>query len=276
MAFRFRKIYADLVTDDGTVVVAYLARTDAWGLRSGAGGLELYRPDGSREVIRSRSPGPLRPPDGDHPVELRLEMPTDTFRLRYEPSPPPWSPGPSPLPGLAWSVRVARARVTGTWTRGRSDMVGTGYVDWVELSRPTRTLGLRRIEWGRIHTARSTSVFLGISSRDGSWHRAARWDRSGAGEPRVRDDVRFRAPDGGPAGLECRGDREFDAVLAPQRVLHCGPAIDRARSPGLIERLAFRLITGPCHETRWVSRVYRPGSPAPIGWAVHEVVRFGD
>jgi hypothetical protein len=276
--FRFRKIYADLVTDDGTVLIAYLAWTEAGGLSGAGSGLELYRPDGSREVVRARSSFPPEPPVAEGgPVEVRLELPDASVRLRYEPSVPPWVPAPAPVAGLSWAVRVPWAKVEATWEGRHRRLVGTGYVDWVELTRPTRRLGLSRLDWARVHTAQAALVYTGVHVRDGaSWHRGALWRRSGDGAPRVRTDVRLRAPGLHPGRLECDDDPDFNLVLKPQRVLHQGPVIDRARSPGLLERSLFRLITGRSHETRWVSRAYRADADESVGWAIHEVVRFGN
>jgi hypothetical protein len=283
MGFRFRKIYADLVTADGTVCIAYLAWAETWGLRSAFAGVELYAPDGSREVLRALPPAPQPPPAGDgRPVELRLEFPRGAFSLRYRPLHGPWTPaGDAPARALEWSVRVPRAEVEGRWSGGidRPDLAGTGYVDWVELGRPTRWAGVRRLEWGRVHLPESTLVFTGVCSPAGEWWRqAARWSEPGQPAPAVARDFRL---DPGPDVVRLEfPEPERSAfpglALRPDRVLHRGVAVDRARSPALLERLAFRLVTGPSDETRWISRAHPADRPdAPAGFALHEVVRFG-
>jgi hypothetical protein len=281
MGFRFRKIYADLVTADGTVCITYLAWVEAWGLRSAFGGVELYSPDGSREVLRALPPAPRPPPAGGRPLELRLDFPRGSFTIRYEPLQEPWTPtGRSPAAALEWSVRVPRGEVVARWSgeMERADLRGTGYVDWVELTRPTRWSGIRDLEWGRVHLPDSTLIFTGVRSRSGEWWRQmAQWsDRREA--PLVAHD--FRLEQGSDAVRLELPDQERAALssvmLHPERVLHAGIAVDRARSPGLFERLGFRLVTGPSRETRWISRAHRAEAPdSPAGFALHEVVRFG-
>ncbi|CAN5909317.1 hypothetical protein BH23GEM7_BH23GEM7_21160 [soil metagenome] len=113
MAFRFRKLYADLVTEDGTVCITYLAWVEAWGMCSAFSGVELYSSAGTREVLRGLAPAAIPPPGGDgRPVELHLEFPAGSFSLRFEPVHAPWRPaGQSPDAALDWSVRVPRAAV---------------------------------------------------------------------------------------------------------------------------------------------------------------------
>ncbi len=283
MGFCFRKLYADLVTEDGTVCITYLAWVEAWGLRSAFGGVELYSPAGTREVLRARPPAALPVPGGDGlPVELRLEFPDGAFTLLYEPVHPPWTPvGAAPLPGLDWSVRVPRGTVRGRWSGAlaRPDLTGTGYVDWVELRRPTRWLGVRELEWGRVHLPESTLIFTGVRSRsDAWWRRVAHWPDLGYGAPLVMDDFDRADRENAVRIAFPRQDGPVlpDFVLQPERVLHGGSAIDPARSPGFFERLAFRLVTGPSDETRWISRArLAEGADTIAGVALHEVVRFG-
>lgn len=280
--FRFRKIYGDLVTADGTVCIVYLAWVHALGIRSGFGGVEVYSPDGRREVLRAQAPAPQPlPAGGDHPVELRLDLPDGRFTLRSEPQHPPWRPtGPSPTPRLEWSVCVPRGVVTASWNgAGRPELYGSGYIDCVELTRPTRWAGVRALEWGRVHLPDATVVFTGVQLPSREWWRqAAHWsvaDRSG---PRVlhdfqlshhQEEVRCTFPVASGAPLQ-------GVVLRPGRVLHQGDAVDRARSPARLERLGLRAITGPSSETRWFSSAYAlGGTSSPAGFALHEVVRFG-
>src|SRR6266511_2855685 len=52
--FLLRKLYADLVTPDGQVVVVYLGWLSVAGLRTAYAAIESYLPDGTRQVIRGR------------------------------------------------------------------------------------------------------------------------------------------------------------------------------------------------------------------------------
>lgn len=282
MGFRFRKIYADLVTADQTVCIAYLAWLDAWGIRTALGGVELYSPDGGREVLRALPPASRPPPGGDGgPVELRLDFPAGALSIRYDPVHEPWTPlGQPAAPALEWSVRVPRAAVTGRWTGapGRDELIGTGYMDWLEITRPTRSLGIRDLEWGRVHLPDGTLVFTGVRSRAGEWwRRVAYWPGPGRARPVVGEDFRLvQRPDGFQLDALHRDGNCSAFSLDRGRVLHRGGAVDRARAPGLVERLALRLVTGPSTETRRVSRALSSDrSPSAAGSAVHEVVRFG-
>src|SRR5207244_12700079 len=46
MTFRFRKLYADVVSDDGTVTIVYLTWLELWGARFASAGVERYGSDG--------------------------------------------------------------------------------------------------------------------------------------------------------------------------------------------------------------------------------------
>src|SRR5437773_9886988 len=50
MTFRFRKLYADVVSDDGTVTIVYLTWLELWGARFASAGVERYGSDGGRDV----------------------------------------------------------------------------------------------------------------------------------------------------------------------------------------------------------------------------------
>ena len=274
MSFHFRKLYADIVTDDGTVCVVYLAWFECLGLRRAYGAVELYWPDGRSEVLHACRPPSA--PDFEEPLrslEIGLDLPDGRFLLTYRVRVGGWEPAePAPHPDLRWGVNVCRAEACGRWLGNarRPELRGSGYVDWVELHRATRTLGLRSLEWGRVHLPESSLVFSRIRFESGrTWQRAACWH---ADDRLVETrDFRLVRRDGG-----VRFEGPSQAVLLPGRTLHRGPAIDRRRFPGALERWACRALTGPASATRWVSRA----GPSPrikggSGWAVHEHLRFG-
>jgi hypothetical protein len=114
-----------------------------------------------------------------------------------------------------------------------------------------RRLGLAKLTWGRIHRPFATTVYDAIELRCGrTWTRAAHWSDAGVHESDVFDLPRLEA---------------FES----SRTLHAGDAVDDARFPGTIERLASRLVTGPAVERRCLSKA------SDGGCALHETVRFG-
>lgn len=280
MTYGFRKLYADLVADDGTVCIAYASWLDVMGLSFPYAGLERYEPTGARRVVRARRARFTPLHDASSPFVVRLDLPDGVFELRYTSPVEPFAPATPVHPdGLDWTVRIPRAACEGRWVDrpGGSVLHGTGYADWVELRRLTRSFAMRRLQWGRLHLEDESVVFNVVQFRSGAeWRRLVRV--AAGGTATSTDDFAAAWDDDGlhlrPAG-QAAAARPASYGIRPQRVLHEGPAIDRARFPGRIERRVFSAITGPNHETRWLSRVYRDEEPAASGWAVHEEVAFG-
>src|SRR5215212_1719791 len=107
MAYRFTKLYCDLVADDGTVVVAYVAWLDLFGSRTAYAGVELYGADGTREVIRARPLAHHVDADG---VEIELDLPSGRFAMSQQAIHGAWRPsGTAAHRHLDWSVVAARA-----------------------------------------------------------------------------------------------------------------------------------------------------------------------
>jgi hypothetical protein len=271
MSFRFKKLYADLVGEDGTVCITYLAWLEVLGSRSTFAGLELYSPDGTRQVVRARPRSHAVDATG---IEIELEVPGGTFRLHQRSLHHAWMPsGQSAHPAIHWSVVTARAEsegelcTDGTHSRWR----GIGYADWVEIRRPTRMLGLGLLQWGRLHLPDETIVFNGVRLRSGQqWKRVAHW--STAGE---QEEADFAVTHGHRAmTLMLPGADASPVHVLDGRTLHSGDPIDPQRFPGIVERTLSAVITGRAVEDRRVGRVRRPGAKAS-GWAVYETVRFG-
>ena len=269
MTFRFRKLYADVVSGDGTVTVVYLTWLELWGARFSSAGVERYGPNGRREVRHARPPSWDFDPDtvGDG-WGMRLELPSGNMELRYESALAPWRPpAPAADEAMDWRVLIPRAKVTGrhgAW----GELAGTGYCDWVDIRRPPRLLGMRRLRWGRVHLPSETVVFTALEFDSGRmWSRTGRW----CGRELLADGDAVQLGEGHEAGRVWISETNNGLLaFAPVRVLHDGPGLDRARFPAAPTRLVARALTGPLHERRWLA------SSSGSGWAVHELVCFGN
>ena len=268
MSFQFRKLYADVLSADGSLCVVYLSWAKLLGRWYGRSGVELYAADGTRTVY----------PGGDVAVVERSELdatrivvslPKGQLVLQYEPEHEGFSPpSPAECPSLSWSVLVPRGRARIS-SPDVGDREGVGYVDWVTLSRPTRLLRFRELMWGRAHVADTTVAFTSLELTDGhAWRTGAVWTRpSRAGVP--AGDVMAQLDDAGVGRVKV-GDAA--ATLRAERVLHEGDAFGPDRLSKAIDRLVVRAVAGPTHETRWVGAA-RIGDDE--GRAVFERVRFG-
>jgi hypothetical protein len=273
MTFQLRKLYADLVAADGTVTVVYLTWVNVWGARLASAAVEHYSLDGRREVRHARPVGRTFDPDAvAGGWSVRLELLHGVLELRYQGALPPWCPPqPSPHRAMEWRVLIPRAAVEGVWNgpSTRERLEGQGYIDWVELRRPPRFLGMRELRWGRVHLPNETLVFTALSFWSGrTWKRAVRWGEDGAHEL----DIELS---GDPAeALRLQTATGPELSLSPARLLHDGPGLDAARFPAMPARLVARAATGPLHERRWLAHAVssRCGN---TGWGLHEVVHFG-
>lgn len=265
---RLRKLYVDLVTADGSVCIAYSSTLELGGLRLAPAGIELYRADGTRQVLRGRTDLACHAaPAPDALTSLRFAAPDGPWEVAIACEQHEFRPVDAP-PGLTWSVVAARARVRLTTARG-GVLEGVGYADWVDLSRLPRRLGLARLEWGRVHLQGGTAIFTHVAFTSGrAWSAATLWPRCGDSTPCRRWSL-------GPATADGTRDLDLDGCeisFGPGRVLHGGEAIDGARFPRRVERTLSRLAAGPVSETRWVC----PASSTAFGagWGVHESVHF--
>ncbi|HOX47241.1 MAG TPA: hypothetical protein PK668_26845 [Myxococcota bacterium] len=269
--YAFAKLYADLVTPDGGVLVTYLSWVRLGLHERMDAGLERYLPDGRREVLRSPAP-----PRGFAPEHLalgrtlELPLPDGRLWLRHTPRHAGWQPaGPPAAPGLDWSVQTTAAAVEVRLEIGgrREELVGTGYADWVHIDRPTRLLGLRRLRWGRAHLGYASLVWNALEVGDGStWLRGLHVDGSGPhpGAPALElEQGEGRVTLGGT-----------NLMLTDARLLHRGSAFDEARLPSRLERLVCWAFGGPTSEERWLTRARILGG-GPAGFALHEEVLFG-
>ncbi|MFD2082548.1 hypothetical protein SAMN05421678_1026 [Actinopolymorpha cephalotaxi] len=293
--FLLRKLHADVVSDDGDVLVAHLAWLRVAGVHTPYAVVERYPAGGGREVLRGRpiAGSPRRRRDGGMEYSIATRD-GRTLRLVHHAPVPAWHPSdPQISPRMHWHVAVPYARAEASWEgagpdpgadAGAARLVGTGYSDWVWLRLPPRLLGLRWLRWGRIHLPGRTIVFNTVDRSNGlRWTRVTEW-RVGAGpvggDPIGGDPVEL-VIDGAP-----RTDGPADGLdawtvpapggpvnLEPLRVLHEGEPLDADRFPDPWERWGSRVANGPSYETRWLSSA-RDASGA-TGMVVHESVRFG-
>lgn len=273
---RLRKLYADLVADDGTVCIAYVALLDVTGVRLAPAGIEHYAPDGTRTIWRGRASLSLeQEPSAEAVRSLRFDCDGETFVLDTDPEEAAVSPRVAPPDGFTWSVKHARSRARLRRAfDGDRVLEGTGYADWVDLTRLPRALGLARLQWGRLHLAAGTVIYTWVErEREATWRSLTWWPRGATPEAVERwslvTDVRNGATVLGfdLAGGACEVD------ITPVRTLHGGSAVDGERFPSSVERAISRCVSGPTEERRWLGRAR--SDALGDGWAVHESVRFG-
>jgi hypothetical protein len=294
--FSFRKVYADLVADSGEVVVLYLNELVVAGIATRRASLERYAPDGRRTLIHGTVPP--RVDAGTALGDLVVQHGDQVWRLEVAVEHGGWTPStPCPAKPLHWQVLAARtrARLTGQGLvpvgSGPAGSAGTleglGYVDWVELHRPTRLLHLHTLQWGRFHLPDATLIVEDLTLGDGQ-----RWQI--AAEVRPYEVIEhFPDADLGPDGVVRIDDR---TLVLQGDLLHHGDAFDPERVPRWLDRQVCHLAS-PAWESRWrgtarwsqqtgqggvlPSGSGRPGSgqggvlPSGCGSGVWERVTFG-
>lgn len=251
---RFKKLYVDLVTSDLTVLIAYLTRTDLFGIHILQAAIELYFPDGKRESYRAKvARNRTADPDDLKASPIYFHLPRGPLALEVDEIHGAWSPDSGPItPGMTWSVAAARSRVTVRWPKNphRRQLVGEGYADHITIHHFLRHFEIEQVDWGRIHLAGSTIVFNSVRFKEGSkWEQVGVWSDSVGFQTFDRFEIinrgettHIRFPKG-------------EIIATIDRVLHEGRAIDAERFPNAMERTAVRLSTGPLWEMRFVSRV---------------------
>lgn len=267
-AYEYRKVYADCVTPEGEVCVLYLNYVRLAGVWTARASVEWYTASGRRELVHGLDHPALV--DGDATLDrlpLDVQVPGGQFSMRLTPRLGGWTPptGP-PVEALTWKILAVRTDAVVTW--GDRTWRGTGYVDFVAITRPTRLLGMKSLRWGRVHLPDRTVVLEHLDTQGGAaWDVGVDW---ALGEPAAR-------PLAGPAELGADGSgsvplHDGPLLLSPSRVLHDGNAFDPERVPRWIDRMAAEAIGGPTRETRWYGTATRGAASAP---ALYESVRFG-
>ena len=257
--FELTKWYLDLVTDQGTAVVAYMA-TCRLGTMAFSYASVLVAPPGMPAVEDSTG-GRVDPPQR---VGERLRWQSEALGFQGE-----WSPlGPAiqqtlldgPEGGIHWTCHLPRSRAHARL--GERDLEGLGYVERLRLTLPPWRLPFRSLRWGRHLSLEHSLVWI-------DWARGTdrRW---------VWLDARPEpAAELTPAGVWGLSDGQSlrlhpPAVLRDRRVLE---RLGRA----LPEWLRARL--GPLagmREQKWLARseIENDGTPCDAGWAIYEEVTW--
>ena len=267
-AYEYRKVYADLITEAGEVLVVYLNYVKVAGVWTARAGVERYQPDGQRVLSHAlEPPAMIDVTTLGAEWTLALELSEGPFELLVRPRLGGWRPPiPPPAAGLGWNVAVARSEARARLA-GR-EIAGDGYVDYVRIGRPTRLLHLRGLVWGRVHLRDRTIIFEHLETEDGErWSTGVSWRLGQPGPEPIVTTPRL--------GQDGRGSLELDCgtqVLGPRCLLHDGDAFDAERVPSRLDRWFCELVGGATRERRWLGEATLGGDTAT---ALYESVRFG-
>lgn len=259
--FRLTKWYLDLVTDRGTVLIAYVASLEWAGPSVEFASTFLARPGSAPEEHRIWSA--VRPPDLDQ-TALRFRHDGLGFAGEWRRQAPAVEATllDDAMGRLHWACHFPSAIAT-VELRGER-LNGRGYAECLTLTRPPWTLPLNQLRWGRWTAAAGSLVWIGWSGRGPP--RQWVW-LDGIPEPEaiLGEDV--------IAGLS--GGRELG--LTPMWEL-----CDRRALEVLSRKLPAleTLIPGPVGNLRETKRLDRgalrgSGGPGDEGWVIREVVSWG-
>ena len=274
--FSVRKLYVDAVDERGTLWIFYFAELRLGFLRQRLAGAETYPCAGGASCRRA-----VGDPDwpaiepGDRLLSFRMQLEDGPLEFSAVSLLPPWTPGGPELPlPIRWQVVAprldARLRLPGS----AAPLRAAGYCDFVEIRGLPRWLGLRRVEWGRVHGADQTFVFTSIARRGGApWRRAALLQANHA-PVEASAFALDESADGARLHLE-NWPGPADFTLGNESVLRDGDTMDERRFPAPGERLFYRWVTGAARERRWTGSARLGRTPcASARAAVHESVDF--
>lgn len=260
--FLLTKWYLDVVTGEGTALIAYAARI-RWGrLRLAYASVLVSEP--ARHARETRAFGARRAwprLDGDRltwvqprlgingtwdraaPAIRRRLLKNDAGEIRW-----------------ACEMPCARASVT----VGDRTFEGLGYAERLSLSIPPWNLPFRTLHWGRHTSAGHSLVWIDWTGED---TRRYVW-LDGVEQPDACVDVAARAV--------CRLDRETTLRLDGARDICDQPALARVagRVPGLTRRLAGPVAAMREHKQIARGTIERQGDAARVGWTLFETVTW--
>jgi hypothetical protein len=258
--FDLTKWYLDVVTDDGTALIAYAIRLDLGPATLRFAATQIARP-GSESVDRTAVAGVVLP---------ETDAPGDVVRFRHEGLgvDGTWRRLAPPVGGtllddaaglLRWDCVLPAADVE--VALGGETLRGRGYAERLTMKRPPWSLPLRHLRWGRFVSESHAAVWIAWSG----------------GEPKSWTWV-----DGAPAP---------DAVATDTSVTGLGRnrgiRIESFRE--LCDRRAMRVVSkhlpeiggallGPLADLREIKRLDRGefagGGATERGWVIHEVVAW--
>jgi hypothetical protein len=254
-----RKWYADCVAADGTAVVAYWARL-SWGtLRLRYAATLVRRAGATRDAATLRA--------GREPRPMSEGITWRCGRLGFEGH---WH-GLDPSIGrtlldsgeghVAWSCLLPRARGRVVLADGAA-VEGLGYVERLDLTVPPWRLPIRELRWGRFLADGAGVVWI-------EWR---------GPRPLALVVVNGSEVDGAEIGDDAVAWRAGRLELEPGSVLREGALgmTALARVPPVLW-LALRAAL-EIHESKRLGRGRMVGDDgrAVIGWAIDELVRFGE
>ncbi|MFO0827123.1 MAG: hypothetical protein U0572_03150 [Phycisphaerales bacterium] len=257
MGFHLLKRYVDVVDAAGSVAIGYWARL-RWGpLRLGFASVDIDA-DGVRTGTSAlgSSPPPIRSGSSVTWNSPRLglrgawsEAAAGTDRTLF-------ARGDRAVRWECWAPRASATLVVGDRT-----LVGSGYVEEIELTIEPWRLPIDELRWGRFATRERSVVWI-------EWK-----------GPRP---LRLVLVDGAErSGSEIHGDAirwsGGQLRLAEQRTLRDAPLAGGALAavPKLLRSAPASILAA--HETKWLARaslIEDATSASADGFALHEVVRF--
>lgn len=256
---RLTKWYLDVVTDQGTALIAYAASLEWSALRIQFASTLFARPDAAPQ---------------EHMAWFDVQLPElsgDILRFRHDGLgiAGEWRRAAPPIDAtllddeagrLHWSCLLPSADAT--VTIGGEALSGRGYAECLTLARPIWTLPLRTLHWGRTVTSSHSLVWIGWSGGP-----PKRWVwLDGVAEPEAEP---------GEAGIRGLSD-DREVRITPFREL-----CDRRSLQVLSRHLPVleALPAGPLRGLREIKRLDRGtlfgrGEPVESGWTIHEVVSW--
>jgi hypothetical protein len=260
VSFTVDKWYLDLVTDDGTALVAYVVDVGWHGVAMRLASRLIVDAAGRRDEHSTRQ-------ETAWPALAagRLSWASEALGLHGEwlalAPPVARTLVSSPAGVIDWTCDMPRARATVIAAGSRYE--GLGYAEHLHLTLPPWALPFSTLRWGRHVSDRHAVVWI---ERDGADCRRDIWiDGAPSPEARVVADGVCALP--GDRALRWQPGRD----LVRRSV---GDALARV-APTLAQTLSGRLAT--MREHKQLSRsslVDASGRALDAGWAIHEVVTW--
>ncbi|MGE0815725.1 MAG: hypothetical protein AB7O28_11140 [Vicinamibacterales bacterium] len=251
------KWYLDLVTDEGTALVAYAATLDWSALHVDAASALIARPGAppvDRWVWRSAAPPALT--DG----AVRYASPALALAAEWRAAGPALSETlfEDARGAVRWTCHAPDSEAS--FRLGPERFRGRGYVECLTFTRPPWSLPLRRLRWGRFCAASHHAVW--IDWDEGVTRRWIWFDGRFAPEARVQASGVVHLPGGHT--LDIVPGRTLLDRRALQVLTDAHPAL-AALPMGPLRRL---------RETKRLDRgiLRRDGAAVASGWVIHETV----